>query len=588
MSERERNLLERSAVAFRAGDLAAARRFCSQVLEGRPADSEALNILGAVAFSERDFGEAERLFSQSASASPDNSAALFNLGKVLEVQRRFEEAAEAYCKTLRREPDNVETQLRLGIVRYQLGAYDEAIATFSSILQHDPGNGTAALSLGVAYNTIGKYDESVVVLRRLLAREPDQAEAQHALADSLIELHRADDAVRICDAVLSRDPNDAQATILLGQAECDRDNYAAAERYFRRAILLAPDRYEGHMNLGVLFQRLGRIEEALEHGKMAADLAPREPLPHLNFGMGLLLAGDLAKGFKAAEWRMHDPRMRGHFPYQQQLPLWTGERLFGKLLVAREQGLGDFVLFSRFFRDAAARVSELVVEVPAALLPLYAVMPGITAVADRCELSMLATFTAHVPLCSLAFVLGVDETNIPADVPYLSADAELAARFGRRFAELGEGMRIGLVWSGSPGHLLDRYRSCPADAFAELADVGNVQWISLQKGEHEPMRALPVLDLGAELEDFGVTAAAIAALDLVISVDTAVAHVAGALGKPVWLLNGFGSYWLWQLNRSDSPWYPTMRLFRQASPNDWKSLFVEVRAALAAIRRIRA
>ena len=583
-SDRVRNLLDRSTVAFRAGDYAAAKRFCSEVLERRPADSEALNILGAVAFTERDFGEAERLFLLSSTASVDNSDALFNLGKVLEVQRRFDEAAEAYRKILRRQPDSVETQLRLGIVRYQLGAYEEAIATFGSILQRDPGNATAALSLGVTYNTIGKYDESVLVLRRLLVAEPDHVEAQHALADSLIELHRADDAVRTCESILAHNPNDAQATILLGQAECDRENFSAAERYFRRALLLAPDRHEAHMNLGVLFQRTGRIDEALEHGKMAIEIAPREALAHVNYGMGLLLAGDLAKGLPAVEWRLHDPRMRGHFPYRDQLPLWTGERLSGKLLVAREQGLGDFVVFSRFFQEAAARVSELVVEVPQALLPLYAGMPGMTAVPNRCEISELVTFTAHVPLCSLAFVLGVDQTNIPANIPYLAADENLEARFRRRFAELGDGMKIGLVWSGSPGHLLDRYRSCPASAFAPLAGIEGVHWISLQKGTHETMNVLPTLDLREELTDFGVTAAAIAALDLVVSVDTAVAHVAAALGKPVWLLNGFGSYWLWQLNRADSPWYPTMRLFRQKTPNDWTGLFMEVRAALAAIR----
>lgn len=557
------------------------------MLGRRPSNPEALNILGAVAFSEHDFGEAERLFLLSASSSPENVEALFNLGKVLEVQRRFEEAAEAYRKILRRQPTYIEAQLRLGIVRYQLGAYDEAIATFGSVLQHNPENGTAALSLGVAYNTIGKYDESVLVLRRLLAKEPDNVEALHALADSLIELHRADEAAHTCETILSRNPNDAQATILLGQAENDRGNYAAAERYFRRAIFLAPDRHEAHMNLGVLFQRLGRIDEALEHGKMAVDIAPREPLAYVNHGMGLLLAGDLAKGWPSVEWRLHDPRMRGHFPYHTHLPLWTGERLSGRLLVAREQGLGDFVLFSRFFREAAARVGELVVEVPEQLVPLYAEMQGITPVANRCPLDELSEFTAHVPLCSLAFVLGVDETNIPSSVPYLIANAERTADFKRRFAELGEGMRIGLVWAGSPGHLLDRYRSAPPEAFAALGGIEGARWISLQK-DAEPRLALDVLDLGPELRDFGVTAAAISSLDLILSVDTAVAHVAGALGKPVWLLNGFGSYWLWQLEREDSPWYPTMRLFRQSAPNDWSGLFQDVRAALQTILQTRA
>ena len=586
VKRRERNLLDRAATAFRAGDLAAAKRFCDEILAKRANDSEALNISGAIAFSRRDYAEAERLFTLASSS--ENLAALFNLGKVLEVQKRFEEATHAYRKILRKDPSNVETRLRLGIARYQQNAFDEAIEVFQDVLRSDPENGTAALSLGVAYNTTGRYDESVLVLRRLLARESDQVEAYHALGDSLIALHRPEEAVRACESVLSRNPNDTLATILMGQAECERGDYAAAERFFRRAALLEPQRHEASMNLGVLYQRLGRIDEALACGKKAVDLAPREPLAHLNYGMGLLLAGKLAKGWPEVEWRQHDPHMAGHFPYRERLPIWTGERLEGKLLVAREQGLGDFVLASRFFRDIATRASEVVVEVPHELIPLFKERTDFRVVADRCDPAILDTFTAHLPVCSLPFVLGVDETNVPATVPYLFPPTDLVARFRRRFADLGEGLKIGLVWAGSPGHLLDRYRSAPAQEFAALRDIPGVRWISLQKGAHEPMQALETIDLAPELTDFGVTAAAIAALDMVVCVDTAVAHVAGALGKPVWLLNGFGSYWLWQLRRSDSPWYPTMRLFRQPAPNDWKGLFAEVRSALEATRQTRA
>lgn len=580
--------MERAATAFRAGDLTAAKRFCDEVLAGAGGDSEALNISGAIAFSQRDYPEAERLFILAAASSKENLAALFNLGKVLEVQKRFEEAANAYRKILRVQPGNIETRLRLGIARYQQNSYDDAIDVFQDVLRREPENATAALSLGVAFNTTGRYEESIVVLRRLLVREPDQIEAYHALGDSLVALHRPDEAARACESVLSRNPNDVLATILMGQAECERNDYTAAERYFRRAALLDPKRHEANMNLGVLFQRLGRINDALSCGKIAVELAPRDPLAHVNYGMGLLLAGELAKGWPEAEWRQADPHMRGHFPYRARLPIWTGERLSGKLLIAREQGLGDFVMASRFFAETAARTNEVVVEVPAELMPLFKERTDVRVVADRCDPAILETFTAHLPVCSLPFVLGVNETNIPGTVPYLLASHELTARFKKRFAELGDDLKIGLVWAGSPGHLLDRYRSAPVAQFAELADVEGVRWISLQKGTHEPLQALPIIDLAPELTDFGVTAAAISALDVIVTVDTAVAHVAGALGKPVWLLNGFGSYWLWQLRRTDSPWYPTMRLFRQHAPNDWKGLFRELRAELEATERIRA
>lgn len=579
LTDRDRNLLERGATALRAGDLPAAERFCTEVLERSPGDAQALNILGAVAFSRRNYREAERLFNLAASASPENTGALFNLGKVNEVQQRFDDAAAAYTKILSRQPANIETRLRLGIVRYQQGAIDDAIAAFERILEEEPEHEAAALSLGVAYNAVARYEDSVRILRDLLAQSPQQVEAHDALADSLYELHRLDEAAQTCRAALSIDPNDIRALVLLGQVDCDRGEYADAERRFRMAAAKEPERYEPPMNLGVLFQRLERIDEALSQGKRAVDLAPTEPLAHVNYGMGLLLSGKLEQGWREFEWRMMDPRMREHFPYRDRLALWTGQRLGGKLLVAREQGLGDFILLSRLFREARSRVAELIVETPPELYPLYRAIEDIQFREGRIGRRAVSGIAAHVPLCSLPFVLGIHEA-IPARVPYLAAPADRVARFQKRLAATGPGVKVGIVWAGSPGHLLDRYRSAPVRAFEELSGLEGITWISLQKGAHEPMRALPAIDLGAELRDFADTAGAIEALDLVVSVDTAVAHLAGALGKPVWLLSGFGSYWLWQLGRSDSPWYPTMRLFRQPAPNDWNGLFRDLRRAL--------
>lgn len=584
-TDRDRNLLERGAIALRAGDLSAAERFCSEVLERAPGDAEALNIMGAIAFTRRNYKEAERLFTLSAAASPQNLGPLFNLGKVFEVQKRLDDAASAYAKILTQQPKNHETLLRLGIVRYQQGRIDDSIAAFEEILREDPANETAALSVGVAYNAVGRYEESVRELRGLLSRHSDHAEARHALADSLYEMHRVEEAATVCRAALAVDRNDVQATILLGQVECDRGNYAAAEKLFRAAAGREPERYEPPMNLGVLFQRLGRLGDALMEGKRALDLAPSEPLAHVNYGMALLLAGDYGAGWPQFEWRAADQKMREHFPYRGRLPLWAGEPFDGTLLIAREQGLGDFILFSRFFSQARERVGNLVVEVPQPLYELYRGIPGIDWQPGRCDGEMLAQVRAHVSLCSLPFVLGISGAE-GAAVPYVTVPENRQGRFRERIGDADAALRVGIVWAGSPGHLLDRYRSAPANAYAALSDLDRIAWFSLQKGAHDPMQTLPVVDLAPDLHDFADTAAAIADLDLILSVDTAVAHLAGAMGKPVWLLNGFGSYWLWQLERSDSPWYPTMRLFRQQRPDDWTSLFDDVRRALK--ERIRA
>jgi hypothetical protein len=242
-------------------------------------------------------------------------------------------------------------------------------------------------------------------------------------------------------------------------------------------------------------------------------------------------------------------------------------------------------LFSRFFAQVKERVERLVIEVPPELFELYRGRDGIDWRSGRCDAETLADVRAHVSLCSLPFVLGTG-ARVEAAVPYVTPPDERRGRFRDKLPSANDTLRVGLVWAGSPGHLLDRYRSAPPRAYAALGDLSQITWFSLQKGAHEPMKTLPIVDLAPELSDFADTAAAIEALDLILSVDTAVAHLAGAMGKPVWLTSGFGSYWLWQLDRSDSPWYPTARLFRQQRPDDWTSLFDEVRQALK--ERIRA
>jgi tetratricopeptide (TPR) repeat protein len=545
-------LLERTQMAFRMGDLVAAERLCAQILARTPDDAEALNLLGVVAFSRKDFVEAERCFSAAWGASPENLGSLFNLGKVFESERRLEDAAVAYRKILVKHANHAESRLRLGIVRYQQSAYEEAINAFQNVLELEPNNTTAALNLGLTYNADGQYEESVRVLRKLVARDPAQIQAYHALADSLIELRRPEEAVRAARVALAREEDDVQALITLGQAQFEIGDYAAAERSFRHAAAFAPDRHEPWMNIGVIDQRFGRVRQALQNGRRAVDLAPTDPLAHFNYSMALFAAADFTGSWKEAEWRMQDPKMRNHFPYRNQLPLWAGERLPGKLLVAREQDLSDFILFSRFFAEARERTAQLVVETPPELLPLYCDVDGIELVCDRCDPRDIQAFSAYVPIASLPFVLGIDENTIAARVPYLSiSPASVTGGAGTA--------KIGLVLSGS--------RAYPAEAFASLAETPELECVPLQRA------------------DLGELAAACADLDLVITADVTAAHLAGALGKPIWLLHDFSASLLWQPGRLHSPWYPAMRVFRPSQPGDWAGVIDEVRSELRAIQR---
>ena len=552
MKDHKSRLLERTQTAFRMGDLTAAERFCAQILARTPGDAEALNILGAVAFTRKDFVEAERCFSAAWSASPENLGSLFNLGKVFESERRFEDAAVAYRKILAKQANHAESLLRLGIVRYQQCAYDEAITAFANVLELDPNNTAALLNLGVTYNANGQYDDSVRVLRRLVAHDPGQVEGYHALADSLIELGRPEEAAAAARVALARERDDVQALITLGQAQFEIGEYAAAERAFRHAATFAPDRHEPWMNLGVIDQLFGRVREAFENGRRAIELAPTDSLAHFNYSMALFAGGDYAGAWKEAEWRMRDPRLRHHFPYRDRLPLWTGERLEGKLLVAREQDLSDFILFSRFFADARERAAGVVVETPEELLPLYCDLEGIELVSDRCDPQTLQTFSAYVPIASLPFVLGIDEKTIARHVPYLAVSSNSVA----------DGDRM-----PKAGLLLSSSRAYPSEAFGSLAETPGIEWIPLRR------------------TDFCELAAAFAAVDLIVTADATAAHLAGALGKPVWLLHDFSISLLWQPGTSHCPWYPTMRVFRQGRRGDWAGVIDEVRNELFAIPR---
>ncbi|HZO92734.1 MAG TPA: tetratricopeptide repeat protein [Candidatus Baltobacteraceae bacterium] len=563
-----------------------------------PLSEAALHSRAVAAFARRDYAEAEALLRRILVAQPGDRAARFNLAKVYEVTERYDAAAELYGSIVAGAPDDAPALLRLGTVRYVQGRLEDAADAFAAALRAAPDDPTAALNLGIVLNAVGRFESAAHVLRTAAGAHPAIADIRCALAEALRELHRDGEAAAEANAALAIEPGHVSARVVLGQVAYDRGDFDEAERCFAAAADDAPQRAEPRLNLGVLYHGLGRYGDALANAEAAVALAPGDPLAHFDLGLTLLLGGHYERGFAEAEWRLRDPRARAQFARVDAIPRWNGERLDGKrLLVAREQGLGDFVLWSRLFGEAARRSNARVaVEMPPGLGDLYDGFPGIDdAFEEACPEDELARADAHVPLCSLPYVLRVGDPERAgvADggrfgagaVPYLLADRVRVQAFRERFARERGAVKVGVAWRGDPAHLLDRFRSCSLDAFASLRDVADVAWISLQKGAHEaealePPPDFEVLALGPELRTFADTAAAIAALDLVVAVDTSVVHLAGALGTPVWMLHGFGNYWLWGLEGGGSPWYPTLRVFRQHRPNDWTGVFADVRAEL--------
>ncbi|MBV8152649.1 MAG: tetratricopeptide repeat protein [Candidatus Eremiobacteraeota bacterium] len=579
--------VERAAALFAAGDLVAAEGLARERLVGGDERADAWNIIGAVAFARRQYARAVAHFTRALALAPRNRSAQLNLARVYEATGQLSEAAARYTSIVEDDPGNADARLRLGIVLHQQGRLEDAAGVFQTVLRLSPHNAEAALDLGVTYNLMGRFEEARGILEPLAAAKPPSAPVLRALSDTLCRLHRPEVAADAARAALALDPTDAKALTLLGLAACEADDYDEAQRRFRAAIAMNPTDYEPEMNLGVVAERFGRLDEALLHGERAVALAPEEPLAHVNLGMTRLLGGDFERGWPELEWRMRGPRRQQLFPYADLLPLWNGEALDGRaVLIAREQGLGDFVLYSRFFEDARRRGVRLAIEVPEELSGLYRGFAGIDeALSGRCPLERVRSFAFHLPVCSLPFALGVRAESLPAKVAYVAADPARVEKFRARLARSGASRTVGLVWAGNPQHLLDRYRSVSLAEFAPLAGCAGIAFVSLQKGEaaaqaQAPPAGLDLLDLAPDLSDFEDTAAALEALDVIVTVDTVVAHLAAALGRPTWLLHGFSNYWLWQLDRADSPWYPSLRIFRQHHPMQWRDVFADVRAAL--------
>jgi tetratricopeptide (TPR) repeat protein len=543
-----------------------------------------LHARAIAAFARRDFAAAEGDLRALLAESPGDRDARFNLGYVLEARGRLDDAVAAYAPLA--AAGDGPALARLGRLRAAEGRLDEAAAVFERALVALPSDAVLTRDAGIIANLRGHFEESVTLLEAALRLRDDDAQAWSALADSLRALRRLDQAEAAVDEALRRDLSLIHARVVRGQLAYDRGAFDRAEAAFARASDLVPQHPEPHLNLGVLAHGLGRVDEALRYLERAVALASEDAVAHFDLGMTQLLAGDFAAGFAACEWRMRDPRLRQLYPWLERVPLWDGSPLDGRaLLVTREQGIGDFLLWSRLFPAAHARGARVVVETPPGLAALYAGFPGIDElVVGNATPERAAEFAAQVPICSLPFVLGLRSDAIPPPIP-LPVDAERVRSFRARFAARGARATVGIVWAGEPSHTLDRFRSCGLNAFGTLARVDGIGWVSLQKGVAErealaPPAGLDLLALGPELHAFDDTAAAIAALDLVIAVDTSVAHLAGTLGRPVWLLHGFGNHWLWQLERDDSPWYPSLRIFRQHEPNRWDGLFDDVRAAL--------
>ena len=442
----------------------------------------------------------------------------------------------------------------------------------------------ALFNQGFEAHTAGRLQEAEAIYQRVLQQAPLHADAHNLLGCIFGQTGKLESAARHLRRSIEIDGSIAEFHCNLGETYRALGRSHDAVACFQHALRMKPDMTESHNNLGIAFQDLCRIDEALHHYRRAVELKPDYVEARWNQALCLLLAGRYREGFKEYDWRWQAKSL----PPIRELyrdPSWNGEPLKpgGLLMLHSEQGMGDSLQFARFI-PLAAKFGRVMVEVEKPLVPLFRTIPGIEQIIVKG--GPIPRFTRHCPFMSLPRAMGIELENLPNATPYLQAPPDQVERW-RAYFSSRPGLRVGLTWRGRPEHRNDRHRSMKAEHMAGLGRIEGVSFFGIQKDatadEVKTMRQGGPIEMLSGLDDYGVTAGAVMALDLVITVDTSVAHLAAALGKPVWLLIPYSPDWRWLLDRTDSPWYPTMRIFRQRTGGDWASVVAAVRDRLQAV-----
>jgi tetratricopeptide (TPR) repeat protein len=631
----KRNPNDAAAHNNRGNALLALRRFdealasYDRALTLRPAYADALCNRGAALHALKRFDEALVACDRSIALQPDYAEAHANRGNTLRELRRYGEAVDACDRALALAPDFAEAHCNRGSALHALKRFDEALASFDRALTLQPAYAGALCNRGSALHALKRFDEALVACDRSIALQPDYAEAHSNRGNTLRELRRYNEALDACDRALALVPDFAEAHCNRGSALHALQRFDEALASFDRAltlrpanadalcnrgatlhalrcldealvacdrsIALQPDNAQAHCNRGVVLQDLMRCEQALASFGRALALRPDFAGAHNNEALCRLLIGDYERGWQQHEWRWQTDQIaseRRNFPQ----PLWLGSgELAGKtILIHAEQGFGDTLQFCRYVPLVAARGARVILEVQRPLQTLMRTLAGAAQVVSRGE--PVPAFDLHCPLLSLPLALRTQLDTIPARTPYLGVPENKVRAWRDRLGG-HEKPRIGLVWAGNPRkelancNRIDALRSMEFAQLAPLLEVSDCEFYSLQKGDdavaqlRDSVLRQHVVDWTDDLHDFSDTAALIENLDLVIAVDTAVAHLAGALNKPIWLLNRYNTCWRWLLDREDSPWYPTARLFRQDASRQWDGVVMRVRAALCAVAK---
>jgi tetratricopeptide (TPR) repeat protein len=493
----------------------------------------------------------------------------------------FRQAENIYKEILESQPDNFDALYFLGVILQQKKEYDSAISYYKKALHLNPRKADAYYNLGLIFQDQAEFDEAIESYQQAIKLNPDFADAYYNLGLIFQDQAEADSAIANYRIFLQFNSKDADAYLNLGHAYQMKGQLEEAITCFQKAMQINTDLPDAYYNLGNAYKEKGQPEVAIPYYQKAIQRAPDFVDAHWNMALALLLSGDFNQGWKKYEWRWKLENR--HLPVFAQ-PLWNGSSIDGlTILIHGEQGFGDIIQFVRYVPLVAERGAKVLLRCGGELVSLLQNIRGIDKVLSYSE--QPSDFDTYCPIATLPLLFGTTLDTIPAKIPYVGVSPSIIEKWEHRIQKDNSTLRIGLVWSGNPKNIILKNKSFPLETFMPLGELHKIAFYSLQKGNaseqaKNPPKGITLLDYTDEINDFSDTAALIENLDLVISVDTAVAHLTGALGKPIWTLLPFSPAWRWLLHRDDSPWYPTMRLFRQPSPGDWESVIEHVRGEL--------
>lgn len=558
-----------------------AEKCYKKALSINPQNLDALNNLGVICFNQKRKEEAFEYYKKIIDLDKRNSNALNNLGNIKASEKKFSEAESFYLKAIEIEPNNSTYLFNLADCYINQNELSKAQQILEKIIELNPAYYHAYNHLGVILIKKNEYDKATQLFEKSIKIKEDFWEAYHNLGLCLEKLGRNSEAVSVYKRALELNGNNSKAMIKLAHIFLEEGNYSESEKYLNK-ITDDEAKVISYVNLGVVKLRQGNLNEGIEYTFKALKENDQIAVTHYNFSHALMLLGNFKEGWKEYEWRKKLEDFKARNFYGPELTAESLHSINGKkVLVSSEQGYGDTFHFVRYLPKLKELGAYVIFECEATLVGILKNCAGIDKliIANSSE-EPHVEYDLFVYLLSLPGLFNTDETNIPANIPYLFADEEKIDKWKSILGDEKK-LKVGIVWAGNPNHKNDKNRSCKLEQFKSLFEVPGVQFYSLQKGKAvEQIYELgntSLIDLDSKLTSFEETAAAIMNLDLVISVDTSVAHLAGALGKEVWLMLPFFPDWRWFMERSDSPWYPSMQLYRQKSEKKWDSVINEIK-----------